>query len=31
VDNDILWDTLRVNLPGLLAQLEGILGSTERA
>ncbi len=27
VDNNILWDTLRVNLPGLLAQLEVILGS----
>jgi len=26
VDNDILWDTLRENLPGLLAQLEAILG-----
>ena len=26
VDIDILWDTLRVNLPALLAQLEAILG-----
>jgi len=26
VDLDILWDTLRVNLPALLAQLETILG-----
>ena len=31
VDNDILWDTLRVNLPGLLAQLEAILGDAESA
>jgi uncharacterized protein with HEPN domain len=27
VDNDILWDTLQVDFPGLLAQLEAILGS----
>ena len=26
VDIDILWDTLRVNLPALLPQLEEILG-----
>jgi uncharacterized protein with HEPN domain len=28
VDMDILWDTLQVNLPALLAQLEAILGRT---
>jgi uncharacterized protein with HEPN domain len=31
VDIDILWDTLRVNLPTLLAQLEAILARSGTA
>jgi uncharacterized protein with HEPN domain len=31
VDLNILWDTLQVNLPPLLAQLEAILGRADIA
>jgi uncharacterized protein with HEPN domain len=29
VDHDILWDTVQVDLPGLIAQLEEILSEPD--